>query len=105
VKGDPTMATIIKSFVKRSGIASDWLENADTAQELADLVDRWEHRAAESVATGKRLVYWERKSRFGNASQHLLRSAEEGPKPGVRAWAAPGSLREVEPSTAFMLKS
>jgi hypothetical protein len=105
VKGDPAMAAIVKSFVKRSGIASDWLEDADTAQELADLVERWEHRAAESVATGKRLVYWERKSRFGNASQHLLRSAEEGPKPGVRAWAAPGSLREVEPSTAFMLKS
>jgi hypothetical protein len=99
------MAAIVKNFVKRSGIASDGLEDADTARELADLVARWEQRAAESKATGKRLVYWERKTRFGNASQHLLRSAEEGSKPGVRAWAAPGSLREVEPSTAFMLKS
>jgi hypothetical protein len=105
VKNDPTMAAIVKNFVKRSGIASDGLEDADTARELADLVARWEQRAAESKATGKRLVYWERKTRFGNASQHLLRSAEEGSKPGVRAWAAPGSLREVEPSTAFMLKS
>jgi hypothetical protein len=105
VKNNPTMADIVSTFVKRSGIASDWLEDADTARELADLVVRWEQRAAESVATGKRLVYWEKKTRFGNASQHLLRSAEEGAKPGVRAWAAPGSMREVEPSTAFRLKS
>jgi len=101
--GDPRVIAIIKELVRRCRAGSRGIEDAETAEELRGIVEYWESRAADARATGRKLVYWERKSRFGNASPHLLRSAEEAGDPGSMAWAAPGSMREVEPSAAFVL--
>jgi ATP-dependent helicase YprA (DUF1998 family) len=101
---DPTMNEIVSAFVSRARAASNGREDQETATEITEIVKQWEQRAADARSSGKKLLYWERKSEFGNTSEHLLRSAEEGSRPGSRAWAAPGSLREVEPSTAFVLK-
>ena len=102
---DPNVKNIVDEIARRCKVGSSGLEDAETLAELAEIVQFWETRAAEARATGKRLLYWQKSTRFGNSSPHLLRSAEEAGDPGSLAWAAPGSLREVEPSAAFILRS
>jgi hypothetical protein len=102
---DPNVKNIVDEIARRCKVGSSGLEDAETVAELAEIVQFWETRAADARATGKRLLYWQKSTRFGNSSPHLLRSAEEAGDPGSLAWAAPGSLREVEPSAAFILRS
>lgn len=103
--GDPRVQLIVDELVRRCRLGSFGIEDAETAEELAAIVEYWEARAADARATGKKLLYWQRKSNFGNASPHLLRPAEEAGDPASLAWAAPGSLREVEPSSAFVMRA
>jgi len=42
---------------------------------------------------------------FGTPQPHLMTSAEEGGRQTGLARPTPNSMREVEPSTAFSLKS
>jgi hypothetical protein len=102
---DPNVKRIVKEIARRCKAGSSGLEDSETVSELQEIVDFWETRAADARATGKRLLYWQKSTRFGNSSPHLLRSAEEAGDPGSLAWAAPGSLREVEPSAAFILRT
>lgn len=102
--GDPRVKLIVDELVRRCRLGSFGIEDAETAEELVAIVEYWEARAADARATGKKLLYWQRKSKFGNASPHLLRPAEEAGDPASLAWAAPGSLREVEPSSAFVMR-
>jgi hypothetical protein len=102
--GDPRVKLIFDELVRRCRNGSTGIEDAAAAGELAEIIEFWETRASDARATGKKLLYWQRKSRFGNASPHLLRPAEEAVEPGGLAWAAPGSLREVEPSAAFVMR-
>lgn len=102
--GDPRVQSVVRELVRRCREGSRGIEDAAAAAELQGIVDYWESRAADARSAGRKLVYWERKSRFGNASPHLLRAAEEAGDPGSMAWPAPGSMREVEPSAAFVLR-
>jgi hypothetical protein len=102
---DPNVKRIVQELARRCKAGSSGLEDIETVTELQEIVDFWETRAADARATGKRLLYWQKSTRFGNPSPHLLRSAEEAGDPGSLAWAAPGSLREVEPSAAFILRT
>jgi hypothetical protein len=102
---DPNVKHVVDEIARRCKVGSSGLEDVETVAELAEIVQFWETRAADARATGKRLLYWQKSTRFGNSSPHLLRSAEEAGDPGSLAWAAPGSLREVEPSAAFILRS
>lgn len=102
---DPSVKAIVDEICRRCKVGSAGIEDTETAAELAEIVQFWETRAADARALGKRLLYWQKSSRFGNSSPHLLRSAEEAGDPGSLAWAAPGSLREVEPSAAFVLRA
>lgn len=103
--GDPRVKAIVDELVRRCSLGSSGIEDTETAEELADIVEFWEGRAADARATGRKLRYWQKKSRFGNESAHLLRPAEEAGDPSSLAWAAPGSLREVEPSAAFVKRA
>lgn len=100
--GDPRVIEIVEELVRRCRNGSGEVEDEETAEELQNIVKEWELRAAAARSARSKLIYWERKSRFGNASPHLLRSAEDIADPGSAAWAAPSSMREVEPSAAFV---
>ncbi|WP_218177204.1 helicase-related protein [Pseudomonas gingeri] len=101
--GDPRVEEVVKEMIRRCDAGSEGIEDEETAEELQSIVKRWEIRAANARSAGSKLVYWERKSRFGNTSAHLIRSAEDVGDSESKAWAAPNSMREVEPSAAFKL--
>ena len=103
--GDPAVKAIVAELARRCRLSSFGIEDDETAAELAAIVEFWESRASDARATKRKLRYWQLKSKFGNESAHLLRPAEEAGDPASLAWAAPGSLREVEPSAAFILRS
>ena len=104
---DPSSADVQKvlEFLgRRARNCSEGLEEDDTMSDLKHAVSTWTRKCEESHASGKRLLYWERKAPFGNTAPHLMRSAEQMRSPGSSAWSTPNSMREVEPSTAFVLK-
>jgi hypothetical protein len=103
--GDPEVQEILEYLGTRAEQASEGLEGEGARSDLAHLVEVWRRRSAEARAAGTRLVYWEKKTPFNrNAAPHLMRSAEQLRSPGSSAWATPNSMREVEPSTAFVLR-
>ena len=95
---------ILEFLVSRARNCSDGLEGDDTMSDLKHTVSTWTRKCEESHAGAKRLLYWERKARFGKTAPHLMRSAEQMRSAGSSAWPTPNSMREVEPSTAFVLK-
>jgi len=101
---DHEVRAIIEAICKRAASASDQLEGAATAADLAALVREWAQRSRDARTGGRRLVYWEKKAPFGRTLPHLMTSAEEGGRGMRLAWPTPNSMREVEPSTAFSLK-
>jgi hypothetical protein len=104
---DPSEATIsavVEYLVARAGSGTDDLERADTAADLRRIIATWQRRAAQSRAEGRKLRYWERRARYGQTSPHLMRAAEQMKGSEGSAWPTPNSMREVEPSTAFVLK-
>ena len=98
------VAKLVDYLVARACAASDGLEDAETREDLESVVATWGKRSAGSRATGKKLRYWEKKAPFGRTAPHLMRAAEEMKGAESAAWATPNSMREVEPSTVFLLK-
>jgi hypothetical protein len=79
-------------------------ESEDTNADLAAIVNHWRTMAADARTSGHRLRYWIKPAPFGRTAPHLMRAAEETQAGESLSWPTPNSLREVEPSTAFVLK-
>lgn len=101
---DSDVQEILAAIRARARSASEGLEGDDTETDLAGIVEEWAQRSQDAQAGGRDLLYWERRAPYGRTRPHLMTSAEEGARPGGLAWPTPNSMREVEPSTAFMLK-
>jgi hypothetical protein len=102
---DEDVKGIIARIVERAVSASGDVEGEDTADDLSAIVKEWDLRSSDALGARKSLLYWEPASRFATTSNYLMMSAEDGKSPGKKAWPTPNSMREVEPSTAFMLKN
>jgi hypothetical protein len=100
----PEVVLLLEAILLRAGSASENVEAGDTALDLRGIVKEWAQRSQDARASGKKLLFWERKAPFGATSPHLMTSAEEGGRRARLAWPTPNSMREVEPSTAFSLK-
>lgn len=100
----PDLDAIVNYLIARAQAASQNLEDADTAKDLRNVINTWQRRARENRTSGTRLRYWERKAPFGRTAPHLMRASETLRDPGNPAWPTPNSMRDVEPSTAFVLK-
>lgn len=101
---DPKFREIVDYLIKRSGAGSSGLEEDDTRSNIKEIIRFWVRRSAESKATGMKLRYWEKRAPFGRTAPHLMRAAEEMKGQESLAMPTPNSMREVEPSTAFVLK-
>lgn len=101
---DPVVASILDVIQRRVASSTDPQDSADTAAELRARIDEWARRSHEARTSSQRLRYWMRKAPFGKTLPHLMCSAEEAVPGGSQAWPTPNSMREVEPSTAFVLK-
>lgn len=100
-----TVSEIIRVIRDRAFSASGNVEGEDTVNDLDALIDEWASRSSDASSTGKALRYWDHGSGFSKAGNYLMRSAEDGRGTGRKSWPTPNSMREVEPSTAFMLKN
>ena len=101
---DPTVQFVLDAICQRARSASNGIEGVDSALDLKGIVRKWGDRSQSSRASETALLYWERKAPFGKTRPHLMASAEDGENPGRTAWPTPNSMREVEPSTAFVLQ-
>lgn len=95
---------IVAYLTARARAASSGLEGDDAERDLRDVIRTWLRRAQDCGADGGRLRYWEKKAPFGRTAPHLMRASEELRGQDSPAWATPNSMRDVEPSTAFVLK-
>jgi hypothetical protein len=102
--GKPGVGRLVDYLVTRARAASEGLEDAETRVHLDTIVATWNQRSAGSRVAGKKLRYWEKKAPFGRTAPHLMRAAEEMKGGEGVAWPTPNSMREVEPSTVFLLK-
>lgn len=101
---DPEVRKIADYLVHRCRVGSGGLEDTDAGNDLSQVIRAWGRRAADSQAAGKPLRYWLRKPRFNRTpAPHLMFSAEEMKEPSSASWPTPNSMRDVEPSTAFVL--
>lgn len=101
---DPEVLRVVQAIVARAASASEGIEDNDTAADLQAIAREWAQRSQDARSAGRQLLYWERKAPFGRTLPHLMSSAEEGGRNTRLAWPTPNSMREVEPSTAFILK-
>lgn len=101
---DATVGKIVQHLIRRARTATDGATDADIRAEIEDIARDWERKASNARAAGRKLNYWEKPAPYGKTSPHLLYSAEQTLTASAGAWPAPNSLREVEPSTAFVLK-
>lgn len=102
---DPALAGILDLVRRRVEAATGVAEARSAAEDLAAIVDEWDRRSNEARTTGSKLRYWLRKAPFGRSAPHLMCSAEEANPTASQAWPTPNTMREVEPSTAFVLKT
>ena len=100
---DPAVRAVLAVIRDRAHSASNDIEGAGSGSDLDGIVRDWGERSHGCRAAGTALLYWERKAPFGRTQPHLMTSAEDGERPGRTAWPTPNSMREVEPSTAFVL--
>lgn len=103
-RSHPLVKQVVDFLVERSRLASDGVEDSETRDELERVVQRWAARAAEQKAINKKLRYWEVPAPPGRVPPHLMRDAEKMRRSDTPAWPTPNSMREIEPSTAFVLK-
>lgn len=96
---------LIAAIRHRADSASEGTEAKDAAEDIDAIVEEWASRSQRARASRTNLLYWKRPAPFGKTRPHLMTSAEEGGQPGTLAWTTPNSMREVEPSTAFALRS
>jgi len=101
----PDASRIIDRLLSRANAGTGGLETAATRADLAEIVNVWSRKRTRSRAEQKRLRYWEKRAPFGRTAPHLMRAAEAARAAGSDAWPTPNSMREVEPSTAFVLKN
>jgi hypothetical protein len=102
---DPVVASLIAVISRRVAAATDPDEARDTIEDLRARVDEWARRGHEARTSSGRLRYWIKKAPFGRTLPHLMCSAEEATPGGSQAWPTPNTMREVEPSAAFVLKT
>ncbi len=106
----PRLAQIADFLVSRATRGSSSLlgtdtEGDDTASQIAAILRHWHLRSSDARASRGRLRYWVTPAPFGRTTPHLMRSAEEARTGDGAAWPTPNSLREVEPSTPFALRT
>jgi hypothetical protein len=100
---DPEVEAIVASITRRAEEGGEGLESEGTRLDLERIVAIWSERSVTQRASGGDLVYWA--PRFGApAKLHLMRDAERTRQSDTASWATPNSLREIEPSTVFVLK-
>lgn len=104
-RSDPLVKQLLGDIVRRAASATDENEADATADDLNAIVDEWDRRSSEARTSGGRLRYWKKKAPFGRTAPHLMCAAEEVALGGSQAWPTPNTMREVEPSTAFVLKT
>ena len=102
---DPDAVALIDAVAARAASSSGGVEGPDAQADIRAIVREWAQRGSDTRAAGRRLLYWERRAPFGATLPHLMTSAEEGARSTGLAWPTPNSMREVEPSTAFTLKT
>lgn len=102
--GMPGLQALVDGIVARAALATGGLEEAETRAELNALIAEWARRSHASRDTGRPLRYWGTSTAFGKTGNHLMRSAEEAARRAGPAWPTPNTMREVEPSAAFVLK-
>ncbi|EMC2594288.1 helicase-related protein [Pseudomonas aeruginosa] len=101
----PEVQALLDHILTRASDATGGIEEDDTLAGLQAIIDRWESQVENVKAAGGRLRYWKKAAPFGRTSPHLMCSAEESTGGAGQAWPTPGSMREVEPSSAFVLKT
>lgn len=101
----PEVVAIRRAIERRVAAAVDAGEAAETSEELAAVLSEWARKADQARGTTAGLRYWKKRARVGQVAPHLMCSAEEA-TPGIgQAWPTPNTMREVEPSSAFVLKT
>ncbi|MET3225790.1 hypothetical protein ABIF35_006577 [Bradyrhizobium japonicum] len=100
----PGIKDLVDAILERSRSSSNDIEGQETEEQLDAILRQWALRAQDGRSAGTRLLYWERKAPFGRSAPHLMFAAEEGNRNTALSWATPNSMREVEPSTAFVLQ-
>ena len=93
-----------RAISDRAARGSLGLEGAQTLRDLEEIVQAWSARVIDSQASAKPLLYWEKRAPFGKSSPHLMKAAEDARRASAAAWPTPNSMRDVEPSTAFVFK-
>lgn len=101
---DATVREVVEYLIQRARSATSGATDADIRAEIEDIARSWERKASNSRAAGRKLNYWEKSAPYGKTAPYLFYSAEQTLGAASDAWPAPNSLREVEPSTAFVLK-
>ncbi|MCO4875591.1 helicase-related protein [Paraburkholderia caribensis] len=103
---DPMVQQLITDIVKRAAAATDEQQAEETKEHLQEIVAEWDKRTAEArTSTTGRMRYWIKKAPFGKTVDHLMCAAEEASPGGHQAWPTPNTMREVEPSSAFVLRT
>ncbi len=105
---DPAAAeisTILELIRKRVEASVDAAEAAETSGELSVLIAEWARKAAPLRGATGGMRYWKKRAPVGRVVPHLMYSAEEGNVAPGSAWPTPNTMREVEPSSAFVLKT
>jgi hypothetical protein len=100
----PEVKRILEALVARAARGSSGLEDAQTRRDLEEVLREWTARIADSRANAKPLRYWEKRAPFGNTAPHLMKAAEDARRGPSAAWPTPNSMREIEPSTAFVIR-
>lgn len=102
---DPRVQEIISSIKSRVVSTTDDREAHETAEDIDAIVSEWKRRCQDVVGASRRFRYWKKKAPFGRTSPHLMCSAEDSDQSVGQAWRTPNTMRDVEASTAFVLKT
>ncbi|HJW55298.1 MAG TPA: helicase-related protein [Burkholderiaceae bacterium] len=95
---------ILARIEARIEAGTEGVETEEALVQMRDIVQQWALRSAEAKATGSKLNYWEKKAPFGKTTPYLMYAAEEGNNGSGFGRPTPNTMREVEPSTAFVFK-
>jgi hypothetical protein len=101
---DPEVTALTAAIKARAASASFNIETTETSDDIDAIIAEWTQRSNNARVANKRFLYWKREAPFGKTLPHLMRAAEDGGRSTQAAWPTPNSMREVEPSTAFVLK-
>ena len=97
--------SLLDQIFMRVSHISDLQEAEETKSDLEAIVKKWSALSNNTKISKNTLLYWEKKAPYGKTRPHLMRSVEDGSPIRGQAWDTPNTMREVEPSTAFILKT